>query len=159
MKKQNKLDKKRRREGRTNYTRRLILLKGRSLRFIVRKSSRYLSMQIVESENAVDKVVYGVSTKDLLKYEWPKEKVGSLKSLGAAYLGGLLLGKKMKKMESRVILDSGLIPSTKGSRVYAAVKGLSDSGIDIKFDEKMIPETERIEKESFFNDVKGGIMK
>jgi len=152
MKRQNKLDKRRRREGRTNYTKRLILLKGNVSRLVVRKSSRYIVLQIVESVSAQDKIVSSVSTKDLLKKGWPVEKAGSLKSLGACYLAGLLLGKKTDV--KKVILDSGLIPNTNGSRVYAAVKGVADAGIDIPFDEKVIPEKERIEKEEFFNKVK-----
>ena len=48
----------------------------------------------------------------------------------------------------KVILDTGLIPSTKGSRVYAAVKGISDAGIKINYDAKMIPSKERLEGEN-----------
>ena len=110
------------------------------------------------SENAKDKVLYSVSTKNLLKHNWPIEKVGSLKSLGAAYLAGLLLGKKAKGLKQEIILDSGLIPNTKGSRVYAAVKGVSDSGIIIKYDKKAMPNEERIkDKYEFFNKVKENI--
>ena len=152
MKRQNKLDKRRRREGKTNYTKRLILLKGSLPRLVVRKSSKYVIAQIVESVHAQDKVISSVSTKDLLEHGWPAEKTGSLKSLGACYLAGLMLGKKTDK--KKVILDSGLIPNTKGSRVYAVVKGLADAEIEIPFNEEVIPEKERIEKLEFFNKVK-----
>ncbi|MAH06677.1 50S ribosomal protein L18 [Candidatus Pacearchaeota archaeon] len=155
MKKQNKIDKRRRREGKTNYTKRLILLKGGLPRLVVRKSSRYVVLQIVESVHAQDKIVGMVSTKDLLKKGWPVEKAGSLKSLGAVYLAGLMLGKKYEG--KKVILDSGLIPNTKGSRVYAAVKGVADAGVDIPYDEKVIPEKERIENFEFFNKVREGV--
>ncbi len=158
MKKQTKLNKKRRLQGKTNYTKRLILLKGKCLRLVVRKSNKYILLQIVESVHAQDKVLAGVSTRDLLKYQWPEEKKGSLKSLGAAYLGGLLIGKKISgKIKSRVILDSGLIPSTKGSRVYAVVKGVEDAGVNIVYDEKVIPGIEKIKKEKFFDKVKNKI--
>ena len=155
MKKQNKLDKKRKREGKTNYTKRLRLLQGGHSRLVIRKSARYITLQVVNSNKAQDNVLYTVSTKDLLSCGWPKEKQGSLKSLGAAYLTGFLLAKRMKK--GSLILDSGLIPHTKGSRLYAAVKGIADGGVTIPFDEAVVPDKKRIEKDSFFNTVKGGI--
>ena len=79
MKKQRKLDKKRRRQGKTNYTKRLILLKGNFLRLVVRKSNKYLVLQIIESSHAQDKVLYSVNTKELLKQAWPEAKKGSEK--------------------------------------------------------------------------------
>jgi large subunit ribosomal protein L18 len=148
-----KIDKRRRIENKTNYHKRLILLKSKSPRLVVRKTNKYIILEIVESESAQDKVVYSVSTRDLLKSGWPKDKSGSLKSLSAAYLAGFLLGKKAK-IKGRVVLDTGLIPSTKGSRIYAAVKGISDAGIEINYDKEMIPSKERIEgKNSKVGDV------
>jgi len=138
-----KLDKKRRRQYKTNYTKRLILLKGNVPRLVVRKTNRYIILQIIESDDARDSVKYSVNTKELLKYGWAKDKAGSLKSIPAGYLGGFLLGKKAKRIK-RIILDTGLIPNTKGSRVYAVVKGIADSGIEIKYDDKVMPSEERI---------------
>jgi len=157
-----KLDKRRRIENKTNYNKRLKLLKGALPRLVIRKTNRYLVLQIIESKNALDKVIFSATTRELLKSGWPKEKQGSLKSLSAAYLGGLLLGKKAGKLKEKVILDTGLIPSTKGSRIYAAVKGLADSGVEINFDEKIIPPMERIEGkkqklDEIFKKVKGAI--
>ncbi len=160
VKKQKKLDKKRRRERKTNYKKRLILLKGNCARFVVRKTNRYIIMQITESKHAQDKVLCSVNTKELLKYGWSENKKGSLKSVSAAYLGGLLLGKKVKDIK-KVILDSGLIPSTKGSRIYACVKGIADSGIEINYDEKVLPSEERIKqiKDLDFDKIKEAINK
>ncbi len=146
MKKQRKLDKKRRRQAKTNYKKRLVLLKGNSPRLVIRKTNRYIILQIIESKHAQDKVLYYVNTKELLKHGWPESKKGSLKSISAAYLGGLLLGKKAKSLKQKIILDTGLIPSTKGSRVYSAVKGFADSGANIKYDEKVMPSEERIKQ-------------
>jgi len=164
MKKQRKLDKRRRQEAKTNYTKRLILLKGNFPRLVVRKTNKYLILQIIESSHALDKVVYSVNTKELLKHGWPKDKEGSLKSIPAGYLGGLLLGKKAKDLKQEVILDSGLIPNTPGSRVYAVIKGFADSGNKIKFNEKVIPSEEKIKGENtkvkdVFEKVKGEVEK
>lgn len=155
-----KIDKKRKRQRKTNYTKRLILLKGKLPRLVVRKTNRYLIAQVIESNDAEDKVLYSTNSKELLKLGWPENKKGSLKSLTAGYLTGLLLGKKAKGLKKRIILDTGLIPSTKGSRVYAVTKGFSDAGADIKFQEEIIPTKEKIEDKEFkefFNTVKQNI--
>jgi len=157
-----KLDKKRRQENKTNYRKRLVLLKGNSPRLVVRKSNKYLTIQIIESKDAQDSVTYSVNTKDLLEHGWPEAKAGSLKSLGAGYLGGYLIGHRAKDIKTRLVLDTGLIPSTKGSRIYAVVKGVADSGIKINFDKEIAPTKEMIEGENgkLINDVlakiKGG---
>jgi len=157
-----KLDKKRRIEHKTNYRKRLDLLKSESPRLVIRKTNRYIILQIIESKDAQDSVLYTVNTRELLEYGWPENKKGSLKSITAAYLGGLLLGKKAKEIKGRVILDTGLIPSTKGSRIYASVKGTIDSGLKINCDAKVFPSKDKIEgKENelidIFNKVKGNI--
>jgi len=139
-----KLDKKRKLEKKTDYKQRLILLKSKTPRFIVRKTNKYLIMQIVESDKAQDTVKLGIITKDLIKYGWPEDKSGSLKSLTASYLGGYLIGKKLEK-DNSVILDMGLNPNTKGSRIYAAVKGLSDAGIKINYGKEIVPSEKMIE--------------
>jgi len=152
-----KLVKKRRLKCKTNYTKRIILLKGKCPRLVARKTNKFIILQIVESKNAQDKVIYSVNSKELLNYGWPREKQGSLKSKAAGYLSGLLLGKKAKELKSKIILDSGLIPSTKGSRIYASVKGLADSGLNIKYSEEVVPTHEQIVEnigEKIFNDVK-----
>jgi len=159
-----KLDKQRRLKNKTNYTKRLILLKGNSPRLVIRKTNRYIILQIVKSDDAKDKVVYSVNTKELLKHGWSEDKKGSLKSLSAAYLGGLLLGKKAKDLKERIILDTGLIPNTKGSKIYAAVKGVTDADIDINYGEKVLPTEEKIAGENtkvkdIFEKVKGEVEK
>jgi len=157
MKRQKKLDKKRRKQSKTNYKKRLNLLKGNYPRLVVRKSNKYITIQIIKSKNAQDKVLYMVNSKELLKHGWPEDKSGSLKNLSASYLAGFLLGKKAKTLKQELILDSGLIPSTKGSRVYAAVKGVSDAGLKINFSKGIAPSQEKIENKEFFNKIKGGI--
>ncbi len=155
-----RLFKRRRQEGKTDYRKRLILLKGNKPRLVVRKSNSYLYLQIVESKHAQDKVVASFTTRELLDYKWPADKSGSLKSISAGYLAGYALGKKISgEIKNKIILDSGLIPNTKGSRVYAVVKGIADAGIKIPFSEDIVPEKEKIEKYDFFKTVKGEIEK
>ena len=153
-----RLDRRRRRESKTNYTKRLSLLKGNIPRLVVRKTNKYILLQVVESKHAQDKIVCVVSTKELLNNGWPKDKSGSLKSLAAAYLAGILMAKKAKeKKVEKVILDTGLIPSTKGSRIYAVVKGVSEGGLFIAHKEEILPTDEMINKYDFVEKVKGAL--
>ncbi|MEN9626092.1 MAG: hypothetical protein RL557_420 [archaeon] len=155
-----RLFKRRRQEGKTDYRKRLLLLKGNKARLVVRKSNLYLYLQIVESSHAQDKVVASFTTKELFDYKWPENKSGSLKSISAGYLAGYALGKKVAgKMKGTIILDSGLIPNTKGSRLYGVVKGIADAGVKISFSEEVVPPKEKIEAYDFFKTVKGEIEK
>jgi len=140
---------------------RLKLLKSEKPRIVIRKSNRYLLSQYVESQEAKDKVIIGVSSKDLLKYGWPKENQGSLKSIPASYLTGLLFAKKIseKGKKGKVIIDLGLIRNIKRSRVYALLKGLVDGGVDINYKEEVFPPENRIKGEHLkkkinFEDIK-----
>jgi large subunit ribosomal protein L18 len=155
------LPKRRRLEKKTNYTKRRLLLEGKKPRIIIRKSNKYITLQYVESSRAQDKILFSVTSKDLINYGWPKDKEGSLKSLAAAYLIGLLFGKKIAGKE-QAILDTGLNRSTRGSRIYAAVKGIVDSEFEIAHNEEVFPEESRINSENvkaFFDKVKEKIIK
>lgn len=145
----------------TNYLKRKRLLEGGKPRIVIRKTNKYIMVQYIESKVAQDKVKYTVNSRDLLKEGWPKEKQGSLKSLSASYLTGILFGNKIVK-EKPAILDTGLIKSTKGSRVYAVLKGIVDSGFKINHDPEILPKEDRINTEKtkdFFDNIKNKILK
>ena len=141
-----KTEKRRRRQGKTDYKARLSLLKSTKPRIVFRKTNKYILGQYVKSREAQDRVEIGVASSQLLKYGWPKEASGSLKSLPAAYLTGLLLGKKIldKEDKAKAILDIGLLRNIKKSRIYAFVKGLKDAGVEIPCNEKMFPDELRL---------------
>ena len=159
------MPKRRRLERKTNYTKRRALLEHSKSRIIIRKSNKQITIQYVESKEAQDSVKVSVISGELIKYGWPEAKSGSLKNLAAAYLTGLLFGnnvKNNKALGGKVILDTGLIRSTPGSRVYAAVNGIIDAGIELPCDKKVFPSKERIENDKvkeFFNKVKDNVMK
>ena len=92
--------KRRRREGKTDYLKRLKLLKSEKPRIVFRKTNKYIIGQYVKSEEARDKVIFNVVSKELFKYKWPKEFQGSLKSISASYLTGYLIGKEIKKKKT-----------------------------------------------------------
>lgn len=154
-----KIGKRRKREGKTNYAKRKRLLESGKPRIVARKTNRYVILQYIESRAAQDYVKASVNSKILLKYGWPVENSGSLKSIPAAYLTGLIFGMKIKDLK-KGILDIGMITSTKGSRIYAAVKGMNDAGAKIPCDEKMLPTEVSTERtKTFFDKIKSNIMK
>lgn len=144
--------KKRRREEKTDYKLRLALLKSEKPRIVIRRTNRYIIVQEVESREAQDFVLNSVSSKDLIKEGFPEKFSGSLKSLPACYLIGLLMAKKMKNKEA--IIDIGLYRNQYGGRLYSVVRGLIDGGIKIKVNEKIFPSKERLMGEHLKEEVK-----
>lgn len=158
--------KRRRLENITDYGKRFKLLKGGVPRIVFRKTNKYIIAQYTTSTSAQDKIEIGLTSKELLKYGWPKEFKGSLKSLTASYLTGLLIGKKIitKKLPTPII-DLGMLRVLHKSKIYAFIKGVIDSGVKLKCKEELFPEEDRIKgkhlKEDFskhFNIIKSKIM-
>ena len=92
-----RIAKRRRREAKTDYVKRIKLLKSGKPRVVMRKTNKYINVQYVVSKEAKDDVKIGLSSKNLLRLGWPKEAAGSLKSLTASYLTGYLIGKEIIK--------------------------------------------------------------
>jgi large subunit ribosomal protein L18 len=129
---------RRKRTGYTDYKVRLALLKSRKPRLVVRKTMQYILAQLVEYSPAGDKVLLAVSSKELDKQGWKFSK----NSVPAAYLTGLLLGKKAQVKEA--IVDLGSNVSKKESKLYAVVKGAIDAGMTIPVSEEVIPSEDRL---------------
>ena len=137
---------RRRRIGKTNYHLRRKLVLSRKKRVVIRRSNRFILLQLVSSEVKGDKTHLAVSSKELEKYQWQ----GSFKNLSAAYLAGYLFGKKAVKGgygNESLILDMGLARKFYGSRIFAALKGAIDAGLDIAHSEEIFPSEERIRGE------------
>ena len=148
-----KVQYRRRRENKTDYLARKKMLEGNMPRVVIRKTNRYIIAELVESQEAQDKVICSANSKELSNHGWGIQF--SIKNIPAAYLTGLLLGKKMKqKNHQNAILDAGLIRSTKGSRIYAALKGVIDAGIEIPHSKEILPSEERIKGAHMKNDIK-----
>lgn len=131
----------RKKQGRTNYKKRLSLLKSRKNRLVIRKTNKYIIAQIVAYEPAGDKVLVGVNSKSLKKIGWNN----SGKNLPGCYLTGLLLGSAAKEKKiSEVVLDLGLQTPINKSRLYAVLKGVVDAGIKVPHGEEIFPEENRL---------------
>jgi large subunit ribosomal protein L18 len=132
---------RRRRENKTDYKSRMGLLKSKEIRFVVRKSLKNLIVQAVQYKSDGDKILFTVSSKELEKMGWKNSR----SNVPSAYLVGLLAGKKSQSLKiNKGILDLGVNASIKGSRIYAALKGLLDSGLNIPCSDKNFPTEDRI---------------
>ncbi len=110
---------RRRREGKTNYRKRLKLLLSRKPRLVVRITNRRVIAQIVEYAPEGDRVVVGVDSAMLREYGWK----GDLNNTPAAYLTGILIAKKaLQKGIGEAVLDIGLHTPTRGSRVFCSAQ-------------------------------------
>jgi large subunit ribosomal protein L18 len=136
---------RRRREGKTNYRARRALVLSKSPRLVVRLTLKHAIVQIVEAEAVGDKVVVSAHSRELAKnYGW----LSGGGNVPAAYLTGLLCGFKAKaKGVKNVFLDIGLHIPTKGSRVFAALKGVLDAGLEVPHSEDVLPDESRINGE------------
>jgi large subunit ribosomal protein L18 len=131
---------RRRKELKTNYRLRLNLLKSRKPRLVVRKSLNNLLCQVVEYQTTGDVCLVSADTKELKKFGWE----ANTGNIPAAYLAGLLCGIKSKKKKiSDAVLDMGLCRSTPGSRIYAALRGAVDGGLNVSHSAEILPDEDR----------------
>lgn len=146
--------KRRRKEGKTDYLARIKLLKSGKPRIVFRKTNKYFIAQYVTSKEAKDKVEIGINSKQLLKFGWPENAKGSLKSSPAAYLTGFLIGNKIKKQNLELpIVDFGMIRTLYKTKVFAFLKGLIDTGVGINCKEEAFPPEDRIQGKHLKNKI------
>jgi large subunit ribosomal protein L18 len=135
---------RRRREGRTNYHVRYKLILSKKPRVVVRKSNASTTLQLVIAEQKGDKTLLTVNSRELKNFGF----TASLGNLPAAYLTGLLFGKKMLALGIvEGIADIGLHASTQGNRIYAAIRGVVDAGVDVPHGSEIFPDDARIRGE------------
>lgn len=127
---------RRRVEGKTNYHKRLRLLKSGKLRTVIRASNNHVTVQVVQSKLKGDKILISAHSKELLtNYGWN----ANTGNIPAAYLTGYLAGIRAKKNGiNEAILDLGLFYHK--NRVLAAFKGVLKAGIEIPYSEEFFPE-------------------
>ena len=135
---------RRRREGKTNYYRRRSLLQSRRARLVVRKTNADMIVQVINASVGGDMTVASASAKELTDHGW----TAGTANTPAAYLTGLLAGLRAKSRGvNEAVLDIGLNPPTKGSRIYAALKGALDAGLDVPHSPDVLPDDSRISGE------------
>ncbi|MCE4608497.1 MAG: 50S ribosomal protein L18 [Caldisphaeraceae archaeon] len=133
---------RRRGEGKTDYSLRYKLVISGKPRFVVRKTNKYISIQVIKFDIDGDKVIVAAHSKELSKtFDWK----GYWKNLCAAYLTGYLAALRARqKGIKEAILDIGLQQPIRGNRVFASLKGAIDAGLEIPHNEDILPPEERI---------------
>ncbi len=132
---------RRKREGKTNYKKRIALLTSEKPRMVIRKSLKNFNAQIIIYDPKGDRVITSACSSELKKFGW-KFSGGNTP---AAYLVGYLAGKKAKNAKiTEVVADVGLYQPIKGSKLYAVLKGAVDVGLNVPHDESSAPKAERI---------------
>ena len=135
---------RRRREGKTDYGARLKLIGLDKHRLVVRVTGNHTIAQIIDVELSGDQTLVSAHSQELKNMGW----LGSGKNTSAAYLTGYLCGKKaLKEGIEGAVLDMGLKSSTKGSRVYAVLKGAIDAGLEVPYKDVILPDEDRIKGE------------
>ncbi|KAL8516504.1 hypothetical protein ACS0TY_014955 [Phlomoides rotata] len=157
---------KRRRQGKTDYRARIRMINQDKnkyntpkFRFVVRFTNRDIIAQIVSASITGDHVLAAAYAHELPHYGLQ----AGLTNYAAAYCTGLLLGRRvLKKLELdseyegnieatgedysvepaesrrpfRALLDVGLLKTTTGNRIFGALKGALDAGLDIPHSDK-----------------------
>ena len=134
---------RRRREGKTDYKARKALLLSGKPRLIARVSPKNVIAQIILAKPHGDEVIVSVHSSELTrKYGWK----ASRGNIPAAYLTGLICGLKAKaKGVKEAILDIGLHSPIRGARVFGALKGVLDAGVNVPYSKEKLPDEGRIE--------------
>ncbi|CAL4959992.1 unnamed protein product [Urochloa decumbens] len=167
---------KRRRAGKTDYRARIRLINQDKnkyntpkYRFVVRFTNKDITAQIISASIAGDMVLAAAYSHELPRYGL---EVG-LTNYAAAYCTGLLLARRVLKIRDldeeyegnveatgedfsvepaderrpfRALLDVGLIRTTTGNRVFGALKGALDGGLDIPHSDKRFAGFKKDEK-------------
>jgi large subunit ribosomal protein L18 len=150
---------RRRREKKTDYEKRLALVKSEKPRMVVRKSNRYVDVSFVVFKPEGDRTLLTVTGKKLSKlYNWPSKR-----NVWSAYLTGLCAGKELSgKGVKEFILDVGMHTPSKGSVLFAALQGAVDAGLKTDYDAGKIPSDKLANPpeniKSSFEDVKKKIL-
>jgi large subunit ribosomal protein L18 len=130
---------KRIRNGRTNYRKRAALLLSKRRFVTITVSDENVQAQIAYPMAKGDVTITSSHSRELTRFGWN----GSLNSLPACYLTGLLLGKKsLSKDVDEAILYTGKNSFT--SRVAACLKGVIDSGMKVPASDSSFPPEERL---------------
>jgi len=132
---------RRKREGKTNYDRRIKLLKSNQIRLLVSYGSKDIRAQAIKFNLKGDEVLADANAKSLKGFGWDF----SCSNLPASYLFGYYFGKLLiEKGISTVIFDTGIVTPKSGGKYYSFAKGIIDSKVSMDVNPDVFPSEERI---------------
>jgi large subunit ribosomal protein L18 len=130
---------KRIRTHKTNYRKRQALLISKQDFVTIKITNQNVIAQVLKPEIQGDIVRVSTHSRELRQYGWK----GSLNSLPACFLVGLVLGRKaLEKGVDKAVLYIGNKPFT--SRIAACMKGIVQAGINIPISSESYPTEHRL---------------
>lgn len=133
---------RRKREGKTDYRRRIRLLHSGKPRLVIRPSLKNVRVQVIQAKVNGDQTLASAFTKELSGLGWKAHT----SNIPSAYLVGLLCGFRAKKAGIKeCVLDIDRYVPVPESKIFAVVKGALDAGIMVPHEEGVIPSEERIQ--------------
>jgi large subunit ribosomal protein L18 len=130
---------KRIRTHKTNYRKRQALLISKQDFVTIKITNQNVIAQVLKPEIQGDIVRVSTHSRELRRYGWK----GSLNSLPACFLVGLVLGRKaLEKGVDKAVLYIGNKPFT--SRIAACMKGIVQAGINIPISSESYPTEHRL---------------
>ncbi|MEF8880362.1 MAG: 50S ribosomal protein L18 [Candidatus Nanohaloarchaea archaeon] len=136
-----KVPHRRRREQKTDYQQRRKLLQSGKPRAVVRTSNQNTITHLALFQREGDENTAQSVSKELEEYGWDY----ATGNISAAYLTGFLTG--IKAEEDEAILDLGIKEKKNGGRIFAAVQGMNDAGLEVPVGEEAVPEEGRLKGE------------
>lgn len=141
---------RRRREGKTDYRKRLRHLRSGQPRLVVRRTLTKTIVQVTEYHQDGDRILAQATSIELAKLGWNV----SAATVPAAYLTGLLAAKRASSAGVDVaILDGGLGKPSRGGKIYGALKGAIDGGLDVPHSDEVLPSEDRLRGEHLSEEV------
>ncbi len=140
-----KVRRRRRREGKTNYYKRYRLVSSRHYIYVVRKTNKYVLVQVVKPSVKGDVTIAAAHSVELVKrYGWK----GGTKNVPAAYLTGLLASLRALRAGVKYAAPYiGLHKPTRGAKVFAAIKAANDVGLKVPVSSEVVPLEDRLRGE------------
>ncbi len=141
---------RRRREGKTDFRKRLRHLKAGMPRLVVRRTLTQTIVQFTEYDPQGDRILAQATSPELAKMGW----TASASTVPAAYLTGLLAAKRATEAGvEEAVLDGGIGKPTMGGKVYGALQGVLDGGLWVPHGEEVLPSEERLRGEHLSEEV------
>tara|TARA_Y100000310_G_scaffold275670_1_gene292322 strand:+ start:1432 stop:2013 length:582 start_codon:yes stop_codon:yes gene_type:complete len=131
---------RRKREGKTNYKKRVKYISSGKTRIVIRSSNNNIKIQAIDFGEKGDTILGTINSTDLRKLGWK----GSTSNLPSAYLTGFLFGTKIKSKVKEGVIDTGLKSVRKDTKLSATIKGILDSGIDVPYSKEVFPSDEKL---------------
>jgi large subunit ribosomal protein L18 len=132
---------RRRREGKTDYHARRHMISSGRPRLVIRITDTRVIVEVMQALPQGDKTLAAADSRQLTEYGWH----GGSKNLPAAYLTGYLAARQaVQAGVSSAVTDLGLVQPIKGSRIFSAIKGTIDGGVQVPCSKEMLPQEKRI---------------